>query len=267
MAHIICIVSQKGGTGKTTTAVNLAGCLAILEKRTLLIDCDPLGCATTGLGIDKDRLKGDLYDILDGDRPMADVMVATALDYLAVIPARFNLADIEQRLYGKPDREEILGRRLRQVADDFEYIILDAPPSLNFLAVSAMICAQWLLIPIQCQLFTLEGLGQLLDVAGHIQAARNPELKIAGVLFTMFDTVDRDTSSEAVVRNFSDNIMGTTIPLDRLLRKSSDFGKPLILYDVDSIGAKAYMDLTLEVVRFLNREAASCQSPNQRRMP
>jgi len=191
MAHVICIVSQKGGTGKTTSSVNIAGALALFEKRTLLIDCDPLGNATTGLGIDKDALPRTLYHALTGRFAVEDVIRSTDMEFLNIVPARFELLEVEKKLSLIPDCESRLRMVLGAVLPDYDYIIIDSPPSLNFLAISAITSADWLLIPMQCQMFTLEGLGQLLAIAREIKARHNPGLRIAGVLFTMCENAVR----------------------------------------------------------------------------
>jgi len=259
MAHVICIVSQKGGTGKTTSSVNIAGALALFEKRTLLIDCDPLGNATTGLGLDKDSLPGTLFHALTGRFAIEDIIRKTDLEFLNIVPARFELLEAERKLSLIPESDTRLRMVLGAVLPDYDYVIIDSPPSLNFLAISAITSADWLLIPMQCQMFTLEGLGQLLAIAREIKARHNPGLRIAGVLFTMCDKRRNGAvvCTETVLDNFTNNIFRSTIPWDRLLRESSDFGKPLVLHDIAAEGAKAYLALTLELIRFFeNRKIA-----------
>jgi chromosome partitioning protein len=255
MAHIICIVSQKGGTGKTTTAVNLAGSLALLEKKTLLIDCDPLGNATTGVGIDKSRLSRNLYHAIIGQVGLHEVIVPTELEFLKVAPAEFELLRAERKLAFVPNREERLRHLLETVHPGFDYVIIDSPPSLNYLARSAMVSSDWLLIPIQCQIYTLEGLGQLLRTAREIQDVFATGLRIAGVLFTMCEGNGSGATACAgtLLSSFQENIFKSTIPWDRLLRESSDFGRPLVLHDITAGGARAYLDLTLELVRFFEK--------------
>ena len=259
MAHVICIVSQKGGTGKTTSSVNIAGALALFEKRTLLIDCDPLGNATTGLGIDKDALPRTLYHALTGRFAVEDVIRSTDMEFLNIVPARFELLEVEKKLSLIPDCESRLRMVLGAVLPDYDYIIIDSPPSLNFLAISAITSADWLLIPMQCQMFTLEGLGQLLAIAREIKARHNPGLRIAGVLFTMCEKRGTGAAvcTDKVLDSFTNNIFRSTIPWDRLLRESSDFGKPLVLHDIAAEGAKAYLNLTLELIRFFENRRSS----------
>jgi len=261
MAHVICIVSQKGGTGKTTSSVNIAGALALFEKRTLLIDCDPLGNATTGVGIEKDSLRGTLFHALMGRFAIEDVTLSTHLEFLDIVPARFELLETEKKLALIPNRNTRLRMILGAVLPDYDYVIIDSPPSLNFLAISAIISANWLLIPMQCQMFTLEGLGQLLSIAREIKARHNPVLRIAGVLFTMCERHQNGTAicTDRILNNFSDNIFRSTIPWDRLLRESSDFGKPLVHHDITAKGATAYLNLTLELIRFFENPNSMTQ--------
>jgi len=262
MAHVICIVSQKGGTGKTTSSVNIAGALALFEKRTLLIDCDPLGNATTGIGIEKDSLPGTLFHALTGQFSIEDVTQPTHLEFLDIVPARFELLEAEKKLALTPNRDTRLRMILGAILPGYEYVIIDSPPSLNFLAISAIVSADWLLIPMQCQMFTLEGLGQLLSIAREIKARHNPGLRIAGVLFTMCEKRRNGGTvcTDRILSNFADNIFRSTIPWDRLLRESSDFGKPLVLHDITATGAAAYLNLTLELVRFFENPSSANES-------
>ena len=264
MANVICIVSQKGGTGKTTTAVNIAGALALFERRTLLIDCDPLGNATTGLGIEKQTLLADLSDVLTGKLPPEVVVVETEMPHLELLPARFSLMEVEKAISLSADRQIRLRKRVETIADSYDYILIDAPPSLNFLAVSAMICADWLLIPVQCQIYALEGMGQLLAIAGSLKKKQNPSLSIAGVLFTMCpDAAEGQLiCPEEIVGTFHKNLFHTTIPWDRLLRESSDYGRPLVLHDITSRGARAYLELAMELVNFFEQETSPSSGPS-----
>ncbi|CAB5156550.1 Chromosome (plasmid) partitioning protein ParA [Olavius algarvensis associated proteobacterium Delta 3] len=269
MAHVICIVSQKGGTGKTTSSVNIAGALALFEKRTLLIDCDPLGNATTGLGIEKDGLPGTLFHALTGRFTIQDVTLTTQLEFLNIVPARFELLESEQKLMFLPNRNTRLRSVIGAVRSQYDYVIIDSPPSLNFLAISAIASADWLLVPMQCQLFTLEGLGQLLAIAREIKTRHNPDLRIGGILFTMCEKHRNGAAvcTGKVLDNFTDNIFQSTIPWDRRLRESSDYGKPLVLHDITAKGADAYLKLTLELIRFFENRESAIQPPKPEAPP
>ncbi|MDD2316571.1 MAG: AAA family ATPase [Desulfobacterales bacterium] len=257
MGHMICIASQKGGTGKTTTTVNLSASLALFEKRTLVIDCDPQGNATTGLGIDKKKIQWDLYDVLLGKAPAEKAVVSTAMDYLNVLPARFHLHQMENRLAPTSFRERILRARIHALAADYDFILLDTPPSLGFLTLNALTAASWLIIPLQCQLYALEGLGQLLAVVRKVREEFNRELKIAGVLLTMCENKSArpDPIMSQISDRFQKKIFRTTIPRDSLIRDSSNFSKPLALHDILARGAEAYMDLADELIRLFQNKS------------
>lgn len=256
MSHIICITSQKGGTGKTTTAVNLAASLALFEKHTLVVDCDPQGNSTTGLGIDKKALSHDLYHALLGQVAAKNIMVDTELEFLKIIPSRFDLIRAETRFALNPKSLKNLGNLIEGLADSFEYIIIDSPPSLGFLSKSAIVAAEWLIIPLQYQIYALEGLGQLLFVVRRIQKKWNANLKIAGILFTMYDNNSGTGthSGKNCTENFKNKIFSTTIPWDNLLRFSPDLVKPLVLHDIMSKGARAYINLASEIIDFFGNE-------------
>ena len=183
-------------------------------------------------------------------------MVDTELPYLRLVPARFSLLEVEKALSLRTDRKLRLRDQIRKIADEYEYVLLDAPPSLNFLAVSAMVCADWLMIPVQCQIFTLEGMSQLLQLAATLQKEHNPALGIAGVLFTMCPSgaEGKDVCAEEMLASFRDNLFRTTIPWDELLRESSDFGRPLVLHDITALGARAYLKLAMELVQFFESQ-------------
>lgn len=267
MSHIICIASQKGGTGKTTTTVNLAASLALFEKRTLVIDCDPQGNATTGLGIDKKKLQWDLYDVLVGRAPAQKAVVSTAIEYLDVLPARFHLHQMENPLAAESRRERILRTRLYTLAARYEFVLLDTPPSLGFLTLTALTAASWLIIPLQCQLYALEGLGQLLAVVREVRKELNRKLKIAGVLLTMCErkSAEPDPIVARISDKFQKKIFNTTIPLDSLIRDSSNFSKPLALHDILARGTAAYMNLADELIQFFrngNSLQKNIENPN-----
>jgi len=249
MGHIICIASQKGGTGKTTTAVNLAAALAILEKQTLLVDCDPLGNATTGVGIDKGLISSSLYHALVGTARVRDVVVDTMLDYLQIMPARIDLLRAEAQTKGK-STGTVMRHMLRDIAWDYDYIIIDSPPSLGFLTISAMASADFLILPLQYQIFSFEGLSQLLMVVKKIRNSINPDLKIAGILFTMCGNTPTNGQSNDIdaLGRIQHKIFQTRIPWDTVLSDAANHTKPAALLDMMSQGANAHMELAQELM-------------------
>jgi chromosome partitioning protein len=250
MAHILCIANQKGGVGKTTTAVNLAAALAVSEKGVLLVDCDPQGNATSGVGLDKNRLVKTLYHGLLGTVSAQELICPCEIDTLKVIPSNVELIGFEVEMMADPGREKALKRLIGPVAADFDYIVLDCPPSLSLLTVNALTAANALLIPLQCEFYALEGLGQLLQTVKRIKQHLNPQLVLAGILLTMFD---RRTNlsfqvAEDAERYFKHLVYKTTIPRNIRLGEAPSFGKPILLYDATSTGARSYFDLAREVV-------------------
>lgn len=250
MAHIICIANQKGGVGKTTTAINLAAAMAVSERRTLLVDCDPQGNATTGVGLDKQTIDRHLYHGLIGRNPAADLLLDTELPHLKVMPALVELIGFEIEMMHEPNRETALKSLLSDIRDQFDYIILDCPPSLSLLTVNAMVAANTVLIPLQCEFFALEGLGQLIQTMERIRGQLNPELAINGILLTMFDkrTNLSFQVAEEAEKHFKNLVFQTTVPRTVRLGEAPSFGKPILLYDAASIGATSYLRLAQEIL-------------------
>jgi len=251
MAHIICIANQKGGVGKTTTAINLSAALAVSEKKTLLIDCDPQANATSGLGIDRSRLEKTLYHGLLGRAGASSLIVNSEISTLKVIPSDVELIGFEVEMMSNPDREKALKKLVATLSHSFDYIFLDCPPSLSLLTVNALTAANSVLIPLQAEYFALEGLGQLLNTIRRIKHRLNPELSIAGILITMFD---RRTNlayqvAEEAEKYFKDLVFKTMVPRNIRLSEAPSFGKPILLYDATSAGAQSYFDLAREIIR------------------
>lgn len=252
MRKIIGIANQKGGVGKTTSAINLSASLATAEKRTLLIDSDAQGNATTGLGIDRTSIDhANLYHTLIGQKTLQEVIVHTCLPYLDLIPADQNLIGVEVEFVGIKDREKRLKFLLKDANLPYDYVIIDCPPSLGFLTVNALVAADCLIVPLQCEYFAMEGLGHLLNTVKLIRAGLNPSLNLGGILLTMFDS--RNLLShrvcEDVKKHFGSKVFNTVIPRNVRLSECPSHGLPIILYDIKSRGAMAYMELAHEILQ------------------
>ncbi len=250
MARIICITNQKGGVGKTTTTVNLASCLAAIEKKTLLVDMDPQGNSTSGVGLNKNECDPNIYQVLMGEAGILEAIRPTELKKLFCLPSNGHLTGAEVELVNLEERETRLKKALTEVANDFHYILIDCPPSLGFLTLNALTAAHSVLIPVQSEYYALEGLSSLMETVDRVRESFNPKLEIEGALLTMHDSRTRLSTqvAEEVRKFFGEKVYNTVIPRNVQLSESPSFGKPIILYDIRSSGAQAYLNLTKEIV-------------------
>ncbi|MCR5661738.1 MAG: AAA family ATPase [bacterium] len=250
MARILAIANQKGGVGKTTTAVNLGAALSQLGKRVLLVDSDPQGNTTSGLGVEKQNIEQCIYDVIVNSAPISDIIVPAGIDNLFVLPATLRLAGAEVELVSAMARERRLATALQSIQDDYDYIIIDCPPSLGLLTINSLTAAQGVLVPIQCEFYALEGLSQLLNVIEMVRKHLNSEVCVKGVILTMYDARLKlcEQVAEDVRGHFGDKVFKTVIPRNVRLAEAPSFGSPAVIYDRASKGARAYAELAKEVV-------------------
>ena len=253
-ARIITVANQKGGVGKTTTAINLATALAAIGEKVLIVDLDPQGNASTGLGIDRKDRDLSSYDVMVGNASIRSAATATAVPELWIVPSTMDLLGVEMEIAGSSDRALRLRKALRgpvAVSGDFDYVLIDCPPSLNLLTINAMAAADSVLVPLQCEFFALEGLSQLLETIGGVRASINPALEIQGIVLTMYD--GRNNLANQVVddvrQHMGEKVYQTVIPRNVRVSEAPSYGKPAILYDLKCSGSQAYLQLASEVIR------------------
>lgn len=250
MGRIIAIANQKGGVGKTTTSINLSSCIAAKGKKVLVIDMDPQGNTTSGYGIEKNELENTIYELIMGDCTVEDCILKNVMPNVSVLPSNVNLAAAEIELIGVKDKDFILKNEIDWVRDNYDFIIIDCPPSLNLLTVNAMTTADSVLVPIQCEYYALEGLSQLIHTVNLVKERLNPDLDMDGVVFTMYDS--RTNLSNQVVDNVKSNlkqkVYNTLIPRNIRLAEAPSYGQPINVYDPKSAGSESYMALAEEVI-------------------
>jgi chromosome partitioning protein len=250
MGRVICVANQKGGVGKTTTAVNLSASLAVAEKRVLLIDIDPQGNATSGLGIKLNEESQSIYHVLIDQTPIRNLILDTDIEFLKIVPSNIDLIGAEIELVNFSSRETRLKSALNDIKPEFDFLVIDCPPSLGLITVNSLTAADSVLIPLQCEYYPMEGLSQLLNTINLIKNSLNPSLAIEGILLTMFDKRNNISHQvmEEVRKHFGPLVFTAIIPRNVRLSECPSFGKPIILYDADSRGAESYLELAREIM-------------------